>query len=70
MMCFAVIKNPCLNLFLFLFLLRATEDLKSHTVLCKSWSDFITQLEKNNIILAPFCGLIPCEDLIKKESAR
>lgn len=49
---------------------RAAEDMKSHTVTCKNWSDFTTQLDKNNIILAPFCGLTPCEDVIKKESAR
>lgn len=51
-------------------LFRATKELESHTVECKEWSDFCAQLDKKNIILAPFCGTIPCEDYIKKESAR
>ncbi|PNF14364.1 hypothetical protein B7P43_G03421 [Cryptotermes secundus] len=49
---------------------KATKELESHTVECRDWSDFCAQLEKRNIILAPFCGSIPCEDYIKQESAR
>ncbi|CAB3368587.1 Hypothetical predicted protein [Cloeon dipterum] len=49
---------------------KATKDLKDHTKLCKKWDDFCKQLEGKNIILAPFCGDIPCEDSIKKDSAR
>jgi bifunctional glutamyl/prolyl-tRNA synthetase len=53
-----------------IILFRAKKELDSHTVECRDWSDFCTQLEKRNIILAPFCGSIPCEDYIKQESAR
>jgi len=49
---------------------KATKDLKDHTKLCKNWDDFCKQLEGKNIILAPFCGDIPCEESIKKDSAR
>ncbi|CAG4984607.1 unnamed protein product [Colias eurytheme] len=34
------------------------------------WEDFISALEKKHILLAPFCGEIPCEDNIKNDSAR
>jgi bifunctional glutamyl/prolyl-tRNA synthetase len=49
---------------------KASEDLKSHTKLCTKWDEFCKQLEGKNIILAPFCGEIPCEEGIKKDSAR
>lgn len=49
---------------------KATKELDLHTVECKDWSDFCAQLEKRKIILAPFCGSIPCEDYIKQASAR
>jgi bifunctional glutamyl/prolyl-tRNA synthetase len=48
----------------------ATNDLKSHTVLLKDWSQFATNLDKKNMILVPFCGDSSCEDKIKAESAR
>jgi bifunctional glutamyl/prolyl-tRNA synthetase len=48
----------------------ATNDLKSHTVLLKDWSQFATNLDKKNMILVPFCGDSTCEDKIKAESAR
>ncbi|XP_071447313.1 bifunctional glutamate/proline--tRNA ligase-like [Hetaerina americana] len=49
---------------------RAAKDLNDHTKICKDWSDFCRELEHKNIILALFCGGIPCEDQIKKDSAR
>ncbi|XP_059478554.1 bifunctional glutamate/proline--tRNA ligase [Neocloeon triangulifer] len=49
---------------------KATKDLKDHTKLCKDWDDFCKQLEGKNIMLSPFCGEIPCEEVIKKDSAR
>ena len=49
---------------------RASADLNSHTKLCKEWPDFCSALEQKNVIMAPFCGDIPCEDNIKKDSAR
>ena len=49
---------------------KAKDDLSSHTKLVTSWSDFCATLDGGNIILAPYCGVEECEDLIKKESAR
>ncbi|XP_069160943.1 bifunctional glutamate/proline--tRNA ligase isoform X1 [Procambarus clarkii] len=49
---------------------RARSDLDSHKVKVNSWSDFTSNLDKGNIILAPFCGQEQCEDAIKKDSAR
>lgn len=34
------------------------------------WDDFTSALECKHILLAPFCGDIPCEDNIKNDSAR
>lgn len=36
----------------------------------KNWSQFCPELEKKNIILAPFCGDVACEEKIKADSAR
>uniref|UniRef100_A0A182M1F8 Bifunctional glutamate/proline--tRNA ligase n=1 Tax=Anopheles culicifacies TaxID=139723 RepID=A0A182M1F8_9DIPT len=49
---------------------RAERDLQSHTKLTKQWAEFLQFLETKNIIMAPFCGEISCEDRIKAESAR
>jgi len=49
---------------------KATNDLTSHTILLKDWSQFSNNLDKKNIILAPFCGDGSCEDKIKADSAR
>jgi len=68
MVCTGMCQDYLLSLLFPLF--RATKELDLHTVECKDWSDFCAQLDKRNIILAPFCGSIPCEDYIKQESAR
>jgi bifunctional glutamyl/prolyl-tRNA synthetase len=44
--------------------------LESHTVVVENFGDFISQLDKKNIILSPFCGEGSCEEKIKKESTR
>ncbi|KAG7167154.1 Bifunctional glutamate/proline--tRNA ligase-like [Homarus americanus] len=49
---------------------RARADLNSHKVKVNSWKDFTGNLDKGNILLAPFCGQEECEDAIKKDSAR
>lgn len=49
---------------------KATKELNEHKVVCHEWSKFLEELERKNIILAPFCGSIPCEDKIKADSAR
>ena len=36
----------------------------------ENFDNFISELDKKNIILAPFCGDISCEENIKKESTR
>lgn len=49
---------------------RAKADLDSHKVQVTSWNDFTGNLDKGNVLLAPFCGREECEDAIKKDSAR
>lgn len=49
---------------------KANNDLKTHLKVTKSWAEFVTMLEDKNIIMAPFCGGIPCEDQIKADSQR
>lgn len=51
-------------------LFRATQELENHTVVVENFGDFISQLDKKNIILSPFCGDGSCEEKIKKESTR
>ncbi|XP_072018982.1 bifunctional glutamate/proline--tRNA ligase-like [Amphiura filiformis] len=51
-------------------LAKASADLNNHLKVTTSWDDFCTLLDNKNIIQAPFCGEIPCEDKIKKDSAR
>ncbi|XP_050316358.1 bifunctional glutamate/proline--tRNA ligase [Anthonomus grandis grandis] len=49
---------------------KALADLNSHKVLLTDWSQFSSNLDKRNIILAPSCGTIQCEDNIKNDSSR
>lgn len=49
---------------------KASDDLNSHKILLTDWSQFSSNLDKKNIILAPFCGQSECEDKIKNDSAR
>lgn len=49
---------------------KAKNDLDQHTKLTKKWTEFCQFLDQKNIVLAPFCGEIECEDQIKKDSAR
>lgn len=51
-------------------LAKATKDLNDHLKVTKQWNDFTSFLDNKNIIMAPFCGEIPCEEKIKAESAR
>lgn len=51
-------------------LANATKDLNDHKKITKDWKEFTKFLDTKNIILAPFCGEIPCEEKIKAESAR
>ncbi|CAH1261364.1 EPRS [Branchiostoma lanceolatum] len=49
---------------------RAKKNQDDHMVAIDTWSDFCSNLDKGMIIQAPYCGAIPCEDKIKKDSAR
>lgn len=49
---------------------KAQRDLTSHTKVTKCWTEFCKFLDQKNILLAPFCGEISCEDNIKADSAR
>ncbi|KAH8337466.1 hypothetical protein KR059_010928 [Drosophila kikkawai] len=51
-------------------LAKAQLDMTSHTKTVTNWADFCGFLEQKNILLAPFCGEISCEDKIKADSAR
>lgn len=49
---------------------KANKDMTDHLKVTKSWNDFTKFLDEKNIIMSPFCGEIPCEEVIKAESAR
>lgn len=42
----------------------------SHITVTENWETLSADLDKKNIIMAPFCGRVECEELIKKDSAR
>ncbi|ESO04653.1 hypothetical protein HELRODRAFT_78758, partial [Helobdella robusta] len=49
---------------------KAKKDKEKNTATCTNFTDFCQNLDKNKLIMAPFCGDIPCEEKIKKLSAR
>ncbi|XP_076096577.1 bifunctional glutamate/proline--tRNA ligase-like isoform X2 [Mytilus galloprovincialis] len=49
---------------------KAKADLDEHLTIAHDWTNFCDMLDKKKIIQAPFCGGIPCEEKIKKDSAR
>eukprot|EP00116_Pleurobrachia_bachei_P000521 sb/3460783/ len=49
---------------------RALVERDNAMVVVKEWKDFCSNLDQKKILLAPFCGDIPCEEAIKKDSAR
>ncbi|XP_075982844.1 glutamyl-prolyl-tRNA synthetase isoform X3 [Anticarsia gemmatalis] len=51
-------------------LARAVKDRDARVSLVTKWEDFTDALERKHILMAPFCGDIPCEDSIKNDSAR
>lgn len=48
---------------------KAEKDFSDHTSIVHSWKDFVGDLAKKNLLLAPFCGDETCEKYIKDESA-
>ena len=53
-----------------IMLRNAQKQLNDNKVVCESFDKFCEELDQNKIILAPYCGAIPCEENIKKLSAR
>ncbi|XP_023953456.1 bifunctional glutamate/proline--tRNA ligase isoform X2 [Bicyclus anynana] len=51
-------------------LAKATKERDARVSLVTQWDDFVSALEQKHMLLAPFCGLTPCEDSIKNDSAR
>eukprot|EP00066_Takifugu_rubripes_P018570 XP_011607836.1 PREDICTED: bifunctional glutamate/proline--tRNA ligase isoform X1 [Takifugu rubripes] len=49
---------------------KASDDLTSNMVAVDTMEDFQTELDKGKIVQIPFCGKIPCEDWIKKITAK
>ena len=49
---------------------RAKADYDNNTTIAYKFDDFCSALDKKHVILAPFCGDIPCEEKVKKLSAR
>ncbi|KAJ1523501.1 hypothetical protein ONE63_001353 [Megalurothrips usitatus] len=49
---------------------KALAERDAHLTVCKEWNKFCEAVESKHIVMAPFCGEIPCEDNIKKDSAR
>ncbi|CAR29106.1 ZYRO0G00704p [Zygosaccharomyces rouxii] len=50
--------------------LRAKELFDSHRVVVNEWKDFVSNLNKKNVILSPWCGVTECEEDIKESSAK
>ena len=42
----------------------------SHIIKAEKWDELCAGLDKQNLLLSPFCGEISCEENIKKDSAR
>ncbi|XP_054718343.1 bifunctional glutamate/proline--tRNA ligase-like [Uloborus diversus] len=49
---------------------KAKKDLDDHLCVTYDWNEFCSKLDQRFILQAPFCGDIPCEEVIKKESAK
>ena len=58
------------NISLFLIKCRAKAELDAGVVVVETWEEVCGALDNKKLLVAPFCGEIPCEDLFKKESAR
>ncbi|XP_077984659.1 bifunctional glutamate/proline--tRNA ligase-like [Glandiceps talaboti] len=49
---------------------KAKKQRDEHLKVTTDWNEFCTFLDQKNLIMAPFCGEIPCEERIKKGSAK
>lgn len=50
--------------------LKAKDLFDSHRVIVDDWKDFVPNLNKKNVILSPWCGVMECEEDIKDSSAK
>ncbi|GAV55396.1 hypothetical protein ZYGR_0AV00270 [Zygosaccharomyces rouxii] len=50
--------------------LTAKELFDSHRVIVNEWKDFVSNLNRKNVILSPWCGVTECEEDIKDSSAK
>ncbi|KAN0014837.1 hypothetical protein ACTFIU_001156 [Dictyostelium citrinum] len=48
---------------------RAVKERNDHIVTINQWNEFVPALDKKNIVLAPWCEKVSCEDSIKKKSS-
>lgn len=51
-----------------IMLSKARKVREEHTIQLTEWSKFTAALNEQNIILAPWCGAMECEDQVKKDS--
>ena len=49
---------------------KAKKELSENLIVCSTFQDLCSNLDKKRLILAPFCGEIKCEENIKRLSAR
>ncbi|CCH60991.1 hypothetical protein TBLA_0D04970 [Henningerozyma blattae CBS 6284] len=49
---------------------KAKDAFDTHRVTIHDWKDFVPTLNKKNVIVAPWCGVMECEEDIKDSSAR
>ncbi|ODQ58517.1 hypothetical protein WICANDRAFT_34021 [Wickerhamomyces anomalus NRRL Y-366-8] len=49
---------------------KAKEAFDTHKVIVEEWKDFVPALNAKNVILAPWCGVLECEEDIKDSSAK
>ena len=52
------------------FFTRAKAQLDSGVSKVTAWDNFCSELDNKKLLLAPFCGDINCEGIIKTESKR
>ncbi|AMD22140.1 HGL200Cp [Eremothecium sinecaudum] len=50
--------------------LKAKQSFDEHRVIINEWKDFVPALNNKNVILAPWCGVMECEEDIKDSSAK
>lgn len=50
--------------------LKAKELFDTHRKIVNEWKDFVPSLNKKNVILSPWCGVMECEEDIKDSSAK